>query len=323
MGTELVAYSAMLAVAWQTRSVWSLAIGGIAHGLLRALLSHWVLPGHRHRLAWNREILGEVLRFGRWIGLSTLVTFLAGQSDRLALGLLAPLSAVGVYSIASGLALLPREVAGRMADSVILPFLSRSLRDDPHALSAALRRIRALFLPIGLLISASIAILAPLFFELLYDDRYQEAVQLAPLIVLLGWIGASQIPLQRALLALGSSRPIAAWSSARAVVGLAASVALYEFLGLAGFVLGQCLGAFVAAGVLHLAASRHGLALWRQDLLYGLCLAGIVSASIASQELLIEEMLPDLSEPIVLFAPFGVLTLVAAWTLRRVAQVAR
>jgi len=323
IGIQLVAYGTMLSVAWHTRSMWSLAIGGLVHGVLRSVLSHLVLPGHRHRLAWDAEALRDVLRFGRWIVLSTLITFLAGQSDRLMLGLLAPLSAVGVYAIASGLALLPREVAGRLADAVILPYLSRCVRNDPKGLSEALDRVRSLLLPIGLLISAALATGAPVFFRLLYDERYSDAIELAPVIVLLGWIGATQVPVQRALLALGHSQPLAAANLARWAVGLAASLAAYPSLGLTGFVFGLCLGAAAGAAVLHHAARRQGLDVWLKDVAYVAFLAVIVFSTLASQSPATRALSHALSESVALAVAMTLLVATAIWTASRVAQAAR
>jgi O-antigen/teichoic acid export membrane protein len=320
---QLVAYGAMLFIAWETRSVWSLAVGGLIHGCLRAGLSHWVLPGHRHRLAWDPAVLGELLRFGRWIVLSTLITFLAGQSDRLALGLLAPLSALGVYAIASGLALLPREVAGRLADSVILPFLSRSVRDDPRSLSAGLARVRGLFLPAGLLLSAALATGSPLFFRLLYDERYHAAVDLAPILVLLGWIGATQVPLQRALLALGHSRPLATSNLARWGVGLAASLVAYGPLGLTGFALGLCLGAAAGAAVLHRAARSLGLDFGVADTAYVATLSAFVLATMLCRSAGMTAWSPIPGESLALAVSMVLLGVTAIWTASRVVQASR
>jgi len=323
IGIQVVAYGTMLGVAWQTRSVWSLALGGLVHGLLRAVLSHVVLPGHRHRLAWDPDTLRDTVRFGRWIVLSTLITFLAAQSDRLTLGLLVPVSTLGVYAIASGLALLPREIAGRLADSVILPYLAPVGRSRPRALPEALARVRALFLPIGLSTSAAVAIGAPLFFRTLYDERYGEAARLAPWIVLLGWIVALVVPLQRALLALGSSRPLASASFVRWAVGLAASLAGHRFFGLPGFVLGLCLGAVAGAAILHVAAWRRGIDLWMEDLGYLFAFGAVVFTGPAIGFPRATGSIPIGAESVALIVPLGFLTLTALWTARRVARVAR
>lgn len=321
--SQTVAYATMLGIAWHTRSVWSLAVGGLIHGLLRCLLSHLLLPGHRHRLAWDQDALRDVLGFGRWIVLSTLVTFLAGQSDRLTLGLLAPLATVGVYAIAASLAFLPREVAGRLADGVLLPYLSRLVRNDAGDLAPGLDRIRSLFLPIGLLLSSALAVGSPWFFDSLYDERYGGASELAPWLVVLGWIGAVQVPLQRALLALGHSRPLAAANLARWVTGLVGSLSAFAFLGESGFVGGLCIGAVAGAVVLHRSASRLGLVVWRQDAAYLIALVVIVATSVAARSgpgPILGLGLPEIA-PVAI--SLVLLTMTVIWAAGRVVRIAR
>jgi O-antigen/teichoic acid export membrane protein len=255
--------------------------------------------------------------------LSTLITFLAGQSDRLTLGLIEPLSVLGIYAIASGLALMPREIAGRLADSVILPYLSRSYHGDPNELPNALDRVRSIFFPIGFLPSAALSILAPLFFLFLYDERYEGAARLAPLIVMIGWIGLTQVPLQRALLALGNSRSLAVSSFTRWAVGLPASLIAHYFLGTPGFVLGLCLGAVAGAAPLYIVASRNRLSFWRQDAVYTLALAGIILSTSASRSTTANGLIHDLGGSIQVLVPISLLMLALLWTASRVARLAR
>ena len=95
----------------------------------------------RDRLRWNRADAREIFRFGRWIFLSTVFTFLAGQSDRLIFGKLVPLGLLGVYGIALMIALLPSQALYQMTSSIHFPAVfpgGRSGRgsgggDAPHA----------------------------------------------------------------------------------------------------------------------------------------------------------------------------------------------
>ena len=61
------------------------------------------------------------MRFGRWIFVSTVLTFLAGQSDRLVFGKMIPIALFGVYSIASMLAALPTQAVLKLGGAVIFP----------------------------------------------------------------------------------------------------------------------------------------------------------------------------------------------------------
>ena len=55
------------------------------------VLSH-LMSDRRNRLKWDSRVLIELIEFGKWIFASTMLTFLAGQFDRLLFGKLVPLS---------------------------------------------------------------------------------------------------------------------------------------------------------------------------------------------------------------------------------------
>jgi len=88
----------MVVVALVTRSIWALVLGGIVTGATRLVLSHAFLPGSADRFYWDAASVRALLRFGRWIFTSTLLTFAAMQSDRLIFGKLVTMSELGVYS---------------------------------------------------------------------------------------------------------------------------------------------------------------------------------------------------------------------------------
>ena len=99
---------AMIAWALVDRSVLALVAGALTTNVVRMVLSHTYLPGIRNRFTWERPAAQTLVRFGRWIFVSTLLTFLAGQADRLVFGRLVPLDRLGVYYIGVVIATLPR-----------------------------------------------------------------------------------------------------------------------------------------------------------------------------------------------------------------------
>ena len=71
---------------WFYPTVWALVIGGVISCSIEMVLSHLLLPGYRNRPRWEPRAVHELLHFGKWIFLSSLFTFLAGQADRLIVG---------------------------------------------------------------------------------------------------------------------------------------------------------------------------------------------------------------------------------------------
>ena len=72
----------LIMVAWAlaSRSIWALVIGGLVNNVVRLALGHYLLPGRTNRLHWHLPSVATLLGFGRWIFLSTLLTFAAMQS---------------------------------------------------------------------------------------------------------------------------------------------------------------------------------------------------------------------------------------------------
>ena len=156
-------------------TVWALVGGGLAGSAFVTIASHIVLPRRPHRISWNWPLIQQQLGFGRWIFLSSITFFVAGQADRLMLGYLVPLSQLGVYSVALVLSEAVYAVISRINRDVAYPAYGKTFRSDPLRLAQVVARSR---LGIDVLLVAPIAMLlvcAEWIIALLYDPRYHEA----------------------------------------------------------------------------------------------------------------------------------------------------
>jgi O-antigen/teichoic acid export membrane protein len=131
----------MLSWALVSRSVLALVAGALATSLTRMVMTHAFLPGIRNRLTWERAAASDLFRFGRWVFLSTLLTFVAQQADRLVFGLMVPLDLLGVYYIGTVIATLPSAILGRLSSDIIFPVYS-SVRDQDGGLGRLFERTR-------------------------------------------------------------------------------------------------------------------------------------------------------------------------------------
>ncbi len=246
-----VAVVVMCLVAWWTRSVWALVVGGLVGVSVRVLLSHTLLPGERDRLAWDRDAARELFAFGKWIFVAVLFTFLALRIDVVLLGKLLPIATLGVYSIAIMLPLLLGQVSGRLIQNVLMPALSESYRGGETRLAENFDRARSLMLPLGLLATLGLAVVSPSFFFYLYDARYHDAGWIAQLALLPVWFTFLQESAGRVLLAWGDSR---SWAFSNIVKTVASAAGCWlGFLagGLPGLIVGA--GAGAACGYLFVA----------------------------------------------------------------------
>lgn len=249
---ELVPHAVSIAVmvvwAWLFPSVWALVGGWILASAVKLVMSHAFNRPQRDRLGWDPESARELVHFGGWIFLSTIMAFLAGSLDRLALGRLLTLTELGLYSISLNFARLGVEVATRLANTVLFPLLSRH-QDDPKTLVRKSLKARALVLLAGGALASAFAIFAPTFFEHLYDHRYAEAGPISRWIAIYIWALIVLSSMERVPLALGHAKALFV-SNLVVTGGYGLAVAGYHLHGLPGFILGLSCGVFLAHGVL-------------------------------------------------------------------------
>ncbi len=236
--------------AWQHPSVWALVGGGLVFSLVRLVMSHLMNRDHRDGFAWEPEARRELFRFGRWVFLSTVISFLATHLDRLLLGRLLTLGELGIYSIAMTLARVAIHTSSRLSSSVIFPLLSRHQDDPPRLVDSCLRARTGVLFASGAICSG-FALFAPLFFESLYDARYAAAGDISRWLALYTWTHVLLVSMDRIPLALGHPRQLFL-ANLITTAGMTAAVAGYRLLQLPGFIAGMAFAnllshAFLAA----------------------------------------------------------------------------
>lgn len=274
----------MIALAWAFRSVWALVISGIASLVCRTVLSHTLLRGHRHRLAWEPAARKELFEFGRWILVNTALTFLAAQSDRLTLGKLVPVAELGLYSIAANLAGIPRQVIQTLTQKVFYPVAASAMRRADHD-PASIRRSRVrLFLVLTPAMALGVAT-APAAVAVLYDARYHSVGLLASYLLAGVWLNALCSSYAVVLLAAGQPKYLTWGAAAKTLVFLGLVWPVAPRWGAAGVAV-LLSASHVALLVVNMLASRSlGVVTLGADL--GLTLLGVAltAAFVGAQRL--------------------------------------
>lgn len=181
--TEIYAQGAalisMLAFGFFTRSIWSLVIASLVASVISAVLSHVWLVGERNRLQWDKEAFKELMHFGRWILLSSLVGVLATHGDRIMFGATMSAAEMGIYSIALLLLGAMEMAVHRLAASVVLPALGEVARNDDHPRFYQLYYRFRFAADSGLLFLCGFLVASgPAVIGLIYDHRYAKAGEL-------------------------------------------------------------------------------------------------------------------------------------------------
>jgi O-antigen/teichoic acid export membrane protein len=157
------------------RSVWALVAGWIGGALVSALLSHVWLPGVANRWTWDRSAFDEIINFGKWIFVSSILGFLAINGDRFVLAGLVGSTVFGVYVIAFTIFSSVDQVLGRIITDVSYPALSEIARDRRPDLKVRYYRFYAVIASCAYFSSGFFIISGQTLIGLIYDRRYEGA----------------------------------------------------------------------------------------------------------------------------------------------------
>lgn len=264
LASQLVGTATMLLVAYFTRSVVALLVSGIAGGIVRTVLSHTYLPGIRNRFAWDADARKDLLTFGRWVFLSTAITFVALQIDRLSLGRLVSEAELGVYSIALQLAIIPREVVSQLSQRVYYPVVARTLAESgDRALVRRLRRNLALLLVVP--VACTLGVADPLI-RFLYDSRYHGGAPIMAWLTVGTWIAILESLYGAVALSVGAPRYITYGTLAKTIVFGVLVVPVFHAGGVVGVAALTSLAGLALYGMNAAAARREGVAQLGYDL---------------------------------------------------------
>lgn len=206
---QIISLIVMIALAWFNRSIWAIVGGILIGGFIRMIWSHRLVPEHNDRFAWDKESLKELISFGRWIFISTAMTFLAAQADRLILGKLFSFEMLGIYTIAFTFADLPRQIVQRISGQVMFPVISQYAQLPRASLRAKILPKRWLLM-VGMALGLTFLIcFGDLIILILYDERYKQGAWMLPILALGLWPLMLSLTIDKALFAIGNPKFVA------------------------------------------------------------------------------------------------------------------
>jgi O-antigen/teichoic acid export membrane protein len=165
------------------------------------------------------------LSFGKWIFASSVIYFLSSNFDRLYLAKAISLGLLGVFGIARSISELLSNFVGQLGNNVIFPIVA----SHSHIASIRGRFMFAACFGISLL-----AATADLVIRLLYDQRYQAAGWMLPVLIVGAWFAIMASINESTLLGIGKPQYSSLASSVKfgfLLVGLPWSVARHGILG--------------------------------------------------------------------------------------------
>lgn len=273
---QVVGIVSMIAFAWVYPSVWALVFGTVMTTLVSMIWSY-LLPGARPKFTWDKEAVHEIFSMGRWVFLSTALTFMAEQADRLILGKLFTLEMLGVYGLALMLSDVPRSVTITLSSKVIFPAISKfSDLPRPELRSKILNNRKKLLL--ALTISMALLIgFGDQVIRLLYDSRYQDAAWMLPILAIGIWPRLVCVTIEPVLFSIGTMQYTTFGNFCRFVFTVAAISLGFSWLGTVGAVIGVALNDLIYYLAVCYGLKREGFGCISQDFKATALLLGLVA----------------------------------------------
>jgi O-antigen/teichoic acid export membrane protein len=153
-------------------TIWVLVTGGLVSSLTTTVLSHTWMSGHPNRFRMERAALRELIEFGKWVMISSAVSVLAFNGDRLLLGAYVGADTLGYYAIAVLIVGAIQSANSRFANMISLPALSEIARNERGRLREIYYKLRMPADLLLLFLAGFLYAAAPLIIRLLYDPRY-------------------------------------------------------------------------------------------------------------------------------------------------------
>jgi O-antigen/teichoic acid export membrane protein len=264
-GVATISVIAHIILALITPTIWALVLGSVVTSASALVASYLVIPGVRHRFILDRQSTQEILKFGKWIFLSSVIYFLAMNFDRLYFAKQITLAMLGIYSIARSMADMLSNFVIRTSNMVLFPAVAAMQAPAPEVRSKLLHVRRTMLILVAVALAGFVSV-ADEIIRLLYDARYAQAAIMLPLILLGVWVSILCTVNDSVL--LGTARPAypAIANSAKLATFIVGVPIAFHYYGLLAALIVFNAGEVVRYVVLWLFSRRKHLGFGREDL---------------------------------------------------------
>lgn len=262
--------------------VYALIFANLLAEFVRMVASHTILPSDHNRLHWDADSARRLFRFGRWIFISTALTFFIGHGDKLIMGKLLTEAQLGVYVIAFFLSQAVPAALRRLSQMVLFPLYARLSEHGGASLRREMFRVRAALMALTLPVFWVLAIFGTHIVDLLYDDEYLFAGWMLQILAMGTVVSSITQSVSPVVLAVGDSFRSMILLITRSVFLFTAMVVGYHFGDELGLVIGVASASALNYPVLAWSVRRSGA--WMPKLDLG---AIVISAIVITVGLLI------------------------------------
>ena len=276
LGAQLFGTAATITHALLSPTAWAMVSGSLATAAFKVVVSHW-LNDSRDRIRWDKDAVFKLRTVGRWVFLSTALTFCADHADRLLFGQLTTKEQLGVYAVALVFPQTTAQLIKSLCMNVLYPVLCQAERLGASAEDIFLQYRRPIVAAGGILFTflagAGVALM-----ELLYTEEFSQGGWMMQVLACGAWFHAA-LGFPRIQAAISKAKPkysaIAQWMM---IVSMAIFIPLGDMaIGFPGAVCGFAIAQVARYATAITLSKRLGIHALRQDLLLTLLMAAAAS----------------------------------------------
>lgn len=188
LSMDAVGAALVITLTYFNPNIWGLITANVLAASVRLVASHVIAPEkYRGRFLLDQRHLREIMHFGKWIFVSSLLAFFCANFDKLYLAYSVPLGVLGIYGIARNIADLPVMLMGRLGHLVLFPLIASQSHNRSIDVREQLRSMRLKVLCIAALGIGGAISVSDIAVNLVYDARYHEAGWMLSLALLGAW----------------------------------------------------------------------------------------------------------------------------------------
>lgn len=253
-------------LAWLQKSVWSLVWGGLVTSALKTAASHLFLHGIANRFAWERDAYLHLIRFGRWVMWSSILSFLASEGARMLIGAVLDMRQLALYTLASTMSLMFWQAIMQLASRVFFPAYAEVFRDKPENLNAVLLKSRLSIILPSWGLSVVFVYSGTWIMGLLYDQRYHDSGLMLELLAAGSMVGCVWGSYMGVLMAMGKVATTTMLTASQIGLQMCGMLLGYYYGGGIGLIIGVSVSNWAMYPVQAFVMSRNGLWQPRLDL---------------------------------------------------------
>lgn len=201
-GFQVTGLLVSIGFAFVMPTVWGMTWVLVVHCAICTLISYALMDLSQLKFRLQPAHVREILHFGKWIFLSSLVFFVSSNFDRLYLPLKIPLALFGVYGISKSMSDLAVQLMQRIGANVVFPAIARESESLQDRISRVVKLRSAGLALIGVTLGGGIAV-SDLFVTTVYDHRYAAATLILPMLLAGAWFSIQAAISEQVLMGLG------------------------------------------------------------------------------------------------------------------------